>query len=105
LIGRILDSGKTCGIYKITNNINNKVYIGQSVNLKDRLKTHIKKGLGAEVATNNKLYQSLKNEGVENFSYNIVEYCTREELNQKEKFWIEYYHAYDYGYNETRGNG
>lgn len=55
LITRLLGKDKACGIYKITNLINNKVYIGQSVNLADRLTTHMKAGVGID-ANNNKMY-------------------------------------------------
>ena len=104
LMGRILKTENNCGIYRITNIDNQKCYIGQSVDLKSRLRTHIKKGLGAEVASSNKLYTALKQFGVENFTYDIIEFCPREELNEKEKYWISYYQSYDYGYNETKGN-
>ena len=103
LIGRITDTPIVCGIYKITNLNNKKVYIGQSTNIKERLRTHIKKGLGADTPGNNKLYKAMFADGVENFLYEIIEKCPREELNDKERYWITYFGAQEYGYNETKG--
>ena len=42
-------------------------------------------------------------DGVENFIYEIIEKCPREELNDKERYWITYFGAQEYGYNETKG--
>ena len=41
---------------------------------------------------------------VENFTYEIIEECKREELNDKERMWIKYFHSEEYGYNMTKGN-
>lgn len=102
LIGRILSTTSTIGIYKITNVENQMCYIGQSVDLKERLKTHIKAGLGIG-GSNNALYTSMRKNRVENFTYEILEICERSKLNEREKFWIEYYQANTYGLNSTGG--
>lgn len=102
LLERILGKEKGCGIYKITNLENQKIYIGQSVNLQDRLTTHIKCGIGID-APNNKMYQDMKTIGVENFSFEILEKCQSSQLNEKEKYWISFYHGQDFGYNSTKG--
>lgn len=103
LVGRLIGSKVVCGIYKITNLENQKVYIGQSVNIKERLRTHIKRGLGVETPTRNKLYTVMNKVGVENFSYEIIEECPREQLNEKECYWIDYFESQNFGYNETKG--
>lgn len=105
LIGRILGdtTNPHIGIYKITNKENSMCYIGQSVNLADRLRAHIKAGLGID-GSNNKLYTAMKQFKVENFTYEIIEECKREELNDKERMWIKYFHSEKYGYNMTKGN-
>jgi hypothetical protein len=51
-------------------------YIGQSVNIKERFREHIKCGLGIGTS-NNKLYSAMKREGVENFIFEIIETCDR----------------------------
>ena len=95
-------SGKS-GIYAITNLDNKKMYIGQSNNIGDRLKQHIKCGIGIDTPVNSKLYKSMKEDGVENFSFEVLERCPKEELNEKEKYWISLYQSQTWGYNVTSG--
>lgn len=102
LLDRLTNGAKISGIYKITNLENNKVYIGQAVNIAERLKTHIKAGIGID-PTNSELYKDMKKIGVENFMFEILEVCPQIELNDKEKFWISFYHGQDFGYNITKG--
>lgn len=105
LIGRIAPAKAGCGIYKITNIENGKVYIGQTKqSFNDRLRSHVRRGLKAEPTTNNKLYNAMWEEGPENFTFEIVCQCKSEELNEKEKYFIEFYKASEWGYNSTKGN-
>ena len=60
LIGRVVGKEQKTGIYKITNTLNDKVYIGQAVNIAERWKQHIKRALGAETRTQNKLYPAME---------------------------------------------
>lgn len=93
---------KVCGIYKITDLVTGKSYIGQSVDIKERLKTHIKTGLSSSISTN-KLYQAMKKDGVENFTFEILEEVPRASLNEREIYWIEFYKTKEYGLNDTKG--
>lgn len=102
LLDRLTKGEKISGIYKITNLNNNKVYIGQAVNIAERLRTHIKAGIGID-PTNSELYKDMKKIGVENFTFEILEACPPSILNDKEKFWISFYHGQDFGYNITKG--
>ena len=102
LLDRLTKGEKISGIYKITNLDNNKVYIGQAVNIAERLRTHIKAGIGID-PTNSELYKDMKKIGVENFTFEILEACPPSMLNDKEKFWISFYHGQDFGYNITKG--
>lgn len=88
----------TCGIYKITNVINNKCYIGCSKNIELRWKQH-KRIPKRKVA----IYNAMRKYGIENFKFEIIEVCSERELYEKEKFWIKYYNSYNNGYNETTG--
>ena len=99
LIGRVVGNTSRTGIYKITNIENQMCYVGQAVNLADRFKQHIKRGIGAETPTRNKLYPAMLEYGVENFTFEIVEECERSKLNEREDYWQEYFHARDYGYS------
>lgn len=104
LCNRVFGAGIKCGIYKITNLISNQVYIGQSVNIQDRIKQHIKCGLGIDASATNKLYKAMQEDGVWNFSFELMEECSREQLNEKERQWIEMYQSDKIGYNSTKGN-
>lgn len=99
LIGRVIGSGVHCGIYKITNIENGMCYIGQAVNIADRWKQHIKRGIGADPPTRNKLYPAMLASGVENFTFEIIEECNREKLNDREQYWQEYFGAKEFGYS------
>ena len=100
MIGRVLGGDKDkSGIYKITNVNNQMVYIGQAVNIGSRWRTHVKRGLKAEEGTSNRLYTALWEEGVENFTFQVVEFCDRKDLTEREKFYISFYNTKEYGYN------
>jgi hypothetical protein len=99
LIGRIVGKEVKTGIYKITNTLNQKVYIGQAVNIAERWKQHIKRALGAEPLTQNKLYPAMQKDGVWNFTFEIVEVCDKSKLNEREQYWQQFFGAKEYGYS------
>lgn len=99
MIGRVVGAGQHTGIYKITNIDNQRCYIGQAVSISDRWRQHVKRGVGAEDWTRNKLYPAMYELGVENFTFEIVEECERSKLNEREDYWQEFFHAKDYGYS------
>lgn len=77
------------GIYKIVNKINNKIYIGQSINVVDRWKQHQYKSLNSkELAYNSAIHQAMRKYGIENFVFEIIEECSIDELDEKERYWI-----------------
>lgn len=93
-------------IYKFTNRINDKVYIGQTYNLQARLNSHKSKALN----TKNKFYNAVRKYGWENFELSILSTITantKEELSTLlDKLEIEYirqYNSYKSGYNSTLG--
>lgn len=65
----------------------------------DRWKQHIKRGVGAETPTKNKLYPAMLKYGVENFTFEVIEECDRSMLNDREDYWQDYFHAKDFGYS------
>ena len=95
------------GIYKFQNKINNKVYIGQSINLEGRYKSHYNNHINKNLQDyNTKFYRALRKYGFENFTYEILEssdYFSKEELNEKEIKWISFYDSYENGYNSNMG--
>lgn len=104
LCNRVVGVDKKCGIYKITNINTEQVYIGQSVDIGSRWKQHIKCGLGIDAPATNKLYNSMQKDGVWNFSFEVLEECPKDQLNEKEAEWINMYQSDKFGYNSTKGN-
>ena len=104
LCDRVVGKKTICGIYKITDLLTQQCYIGQSVNISDRFKQHCKCGLGIDTPTSNKLYNTMQRDKLQNFTFEILEQCSREQLNQKEAFWIDMYKSNIYGLNTMKGN-
>lgn len=105
MVGRVVSGRGQTGIYKITNILNGKTYIGQTKQtFKERWRTHIKRGLNAEPLTQNKLYNAMWEDGVENFTFEVLCECDVAELNEKEREYIQFYQSNTWGYNATIGN-
>lgn len=95
-------NNKVCGIYKITDLTTGQAYIGQSVDIRERFRQHVKSAL-AHGTTSNKLYQAMKKSGVHNFTFEILEEISRAQLNEREIYWIDFYKTRDFGLNSTIG--
>lgn len=90
-------------IYKITNLVNNKVYIGKTLKTaEERWKEHCRacRRLRCEKRP---LYDAMNKYGVENFICELIEECSVENINDREIYWIEHYNSFHYGYNATLG--
>lgn len=87
------------GIYKITKKTTGKSYIGQSNNIERRFSEHQTKGSASRIP----LDLAIQKYGKEAFTYEVLEECSIEELNQKEQYWINYYHTNVDGYNCNEG--
>lgn len=99
------------GIYIIKNNVNGKCYIGQSVNLRSRIKDHIRNA--KKLTIDLPIYRAIKKHGFHNFTIDVIESFVKDPdmpneeliriLDQKEIHYIEKYKAYTEGYNCTVG--
>ena len=85
------------GIYKVTNKINGKVYIGQSVDIGKRWRQHM------TAKDDIYFHKAIQKYGVENFEWEVVEQCKKKDLDEREIYWIEYYDSFNKGYNCTKG--
>ena len=104
LSANVVGAKDATGIYKVTNIKTKECYIGQAIHIKDRWVEHAKCGLGIDTPAGNKLYKAIQEFGLWNFSFEVLEVCPQNQLNEKEKYYIDLYNSYDYGYNSTRGN-
>lgn len=92
------------GIYKITNKVNGKVYIGQSIDIEQRLARHKRDANRISFKHYHyPLYRAIRKYGLENFSFEIVEECDRNSLNDREQFYIQNFQSRINGYNQTEG--
>lgn len=88
-------------IYKIVNDVNNKLYIGKTeFSLEKRFKEHCRDAFRSN-SLNRPLYSAMRKYGIENFHIELIEETNEPE--EKEKYWIEYYQSFKYGYNATMG--
>ena len=93
-----------CGIYMIQNKVNNKMYIGQAVDIEDRWEKH-RRGLRGGYHHNKHLQNSWKRDGEENFEFTILLECEESDLNMYEEYYIFELMTYDprVGYNKNYG--
>lgn len=87
------------GIYKIENLLTHQCYIGQSKFIERRWNDHKNRYKNG----NSQFYLALQKYGIENFSWEVIEECSQDELDEKEIYWIEYYDSFRNGYNSTPG--
>lgn len=94
-------------IYKITNQVNGKCYIGQTIKSpEDRWKEHQQHAFGTHINDQNKvLYKAIRKYGLENFTFEVIQdgITTHEELDKAEIYWINHFNSFVKGYNSTLG--
>lgn len=89
-----------CGIYKIENKETKRCYIGQSVDIERRFMAHKSPSAWKR---NYPLYEDFMLYGIDAFSFEVIEECEADVLDEREKYWISQYGAYKDGYNQTVG--
>lgn len=103
MINRVLKGKEVCGIYRITNLRTQEAYIGKSTNIKNRWTQHIKTTLGIGTIANSSFHKVLKDEGIDNFSFEVLEECDKSIYGKRENYWIDFYDTKKFGYNEKDG--
>ena len=102
MLNRILP--KTCsGIYKITSIIDNKSYIGRSVDVRARLIQHVKSSVGVGTIADQAIHGVMAKEGIVNFTFELLEECDRDKLPERERYYIATFSTKTNGYNKTDG--
>lgn len=90
-------------IYKIQNLINDSIYIGQTVKTAEKRFQQHRNNYDKPYFSQLTLYKAFKKYGLENFSFEVIEEIENEKLDEREKYWIDYYDSYKNGYNMTLG--
>lgn len=102
---KAVEADKVTGIYKITNIDSDRMYIGQALDIAARWKEHCKcaLGIGSTSYQTNKFYKAMHDIGIENFTFEVLEVCPKEKLNEREFFYIDFYNATTFGFNSKAG--
>ena len=104
MLEAILPSKECSGIYKITNVETKKSYIGRSTNVYKRLQDHIKSSCGIATIADQKVHHAMRDEGLWNFQFELLEECDKSKLGEREKYYIEFFQTQKYGYNAVAGS-
>ena len=103
MVKRVLQGGAPSGIYKITRLKTGEIYIGKSTNVKDRWQQHCKTVYGAGTIAHSILHTTMQKDGLQNFTFELLEEVPKEKLTEREKYWITFYDSKNYGLNERNG--
>lgn len=92
-------------IYKITNKINGKIYVGQTTKtLTERFQKHCWGTTAKDIYHfNMAIKEAIRKYGKENFIIELIEEVEQDKLDEREVYWISYYDSYNKGYNCTLG--
>ena len=91
------------GIYKITNIDSGKCYIGKSTNVKKRITDHFKSSIGIKTIADQTVHHEIWKTGFWNWTIEVIMYCDKEQLNELEKYYIDFFKSNEFGFNKTKG--
>lgn len=103
MVKRVLNGNQPSGIYKITRLKTGEIYIGKSTNIKDRWIQHVKTASGCGSIAHSILHTTMEKDGIQNFTFELLEIVPKEKLTEREKYWINFYKSKEYGMNEKEG--
>ena len=103
MVKRVLKGENPSGIYKITRLKTGEIYIGKSVNVKDRWVQHAKSAFHCGTISHSILHTTIEKDGIENFTWELLEVVPKDKLGDREKYWIEFYDSKNFGLNERQG--
>lgn len=103
MVKRVLKGAAPSGIYKITRLKTGEVYIGKSTDVKKRWTEHCKTAYGVGTIAHSVLHTTIKKDGIENFTFELLEEVPKDKLTEREKYWIIFYDSKNYGMNMREG--
>ena len=103
MIKRVLQNTTCSGIYKITCLETKEVYIGKSTDIKNRWQQHCKTAFNCGTIASSVLHRKMQQYGIENFTFELLEKVSKDQLSEREAFYIDFYQSKKVGLNERRG--
>jgi len=103
MVKRVLKGENPSGIYKITRLKTGEIYIGKSVNVKDRWVQHAKSAFHCGTISHSVLHTTIEKDGIENFTWELLEEVPKDNLSNREKYWIDFFDSKNFGLNERQG--
>ena len=103
MVKRVLSGKDPSGIYKVTNIETHEIYIGKSTTVASRWINHIKSAEGLEGVADSQFQRALRDYGIENFTWELLEEVPKDKLTEREKYYIQFYDTVHYGYNMKVG--
>ena len=103
MIKRVLQNTTCSGIYKITCLKTGEIYIGKSTDIKSRWQQHAKTTFNCGTIAHSLLHTKMRQHGIENFTFEVIEKVAKDQLTAREKFYIDFYQTKETGLNEKRG--
>lgn len=101
---RVLQNEEFSGIYKITSTLTDEIYIGRAVNIKKRWIDHVKSSLGIGTLVSSTLHKRMAQDGIWNFTFEVLEKIDKDKINEREAYWIDFYKSNQYGLNIKAGD-
>ena len=103
MIKRVLQNTTCSGIYKITCQKTKEIYIGKSTDIKNRWQQHCKTAFNCGTIASSILHRKMQQYGIENFTFELLEKVPKDQLSEREAFYIDFYQSKNGGLNERRG--
>ena len=103
MVKRVLGGRAPSGIYKITRLKTGEIYIGKSTDVKSRWQQHVKSAFHCGTISHSILHTTMEKDGIENFTWELLEEVPKDKLGDRERYWIDFYDSKNYGLNEKAG--
>ena len=103
MIKRVLEGRSPSGIYKITRKSTGEIYIGRATAVDKRWTEHTKMAFSIGSIAHSTLHTLMEKEGVWNFTFELLEEVPKDQLNEREKYYIDFYDSKKFGLNQKNG--
>ena len=103
MIKRVLGGKSPSGIYKITRKSTGEIYIGRAVSVDKRWVEHVKMAFSIGSIAHSTLHTIMEKDGIWNFTFELLEEVPKDQLNEREKYYIDFYDSKNFGMNQKNG--